>query len=46
MAMVVSTPVRFILSGQPMPREEMESLVAYSVRLFLDGARTRQTGPD
>lgn len=46
MAMVVSTPVRFILAGQPMPREEMESLVAYSVRLFLDGARTRQTGTD
>ncbi|HMO68178.1 MAG TPA: TetR/AcrR family transcriptional regulator [Novosphingobium sp.] len=46
MAMVVSTPVRFILAGQPMPRGEMEDLVAFSVRLFLDGARTRQTGTD
>lgn len=41
MAMVVSTPVRFIVAGQPMPREEMEELVTYSVRLFLDGARKR-----
>lgn len=44
MAMVVSTPVRFILAGRPMPRDEMESLVAFAVRLFLDGARTRQAG--
>lgn len=41
MSMVVSGPVRFILSGNPMPEKTLRVRVEYGVRLFLDGARPR-----
>ena len=44
MSMAVSGPVRFITSGNPLSRAEIDDHVAFSVRLFLDGARTRSEG--
>ena len=41
MSMVVSGPVRFIVSGIPLPRDEVDKRVAAAVRLFLNGARPR-----
>lgn len=41
MSMVVSGPVRIIVSGNPMPREEIERRVDCAIGLFLDGARRR-----
>jgi TetR/AcrR family transcriptional regulator, mexJK operon transcriptional repressor len=41
MSMVVSAPVRFITSGNPLPEAELKERVAFAVRLFLEGARPR-----
>ena len=41
MSMVVSGPVRFIVSGNPQPDEEIDERIGYAVGLFLDGARPR-----
>lgn len=41
MSMVVSGPVRIIVSGNPLPRADREEGVAFAVRLFLDGAKPR-----
>ena len=41
MSMVVSGPVRFIVSGNPLPEAEIAERVDFAVRLFLDGARPR-----
>ena len=42
MSMVVSGPVRIIVSGNTLPRDEIEQRVDFAIRLFLDGARTRE----
>ncbi|MEZ5743859.1 MAG: TetR/AcrR family transcriptional regulator [Sphingomonadaceae bacterium] len=44
MSMVVGGPVRFITSGNALPRAKVEDQVGFAVRLFLDGARTRNEG--
>ena len=41
MSMVVSGPVRIIVSGNPLPEAELEDRIRYAVQLFLDGARPR-----
>jgi len=41
MSMVVSGPVRFILSGVPLRAKDLERRVAYGVRFFLSGALPR-----
>lgn len=41
MSMVVSGPVRFITSGNPLPEDELNARVAFAVRLFLEGAKPR-----
>lgn len=41
MSMVVSGPVRFIVSSLPLPADELDKRVRFAVRLFLDGARPR-----
>ena len=41
MSMVVSGPVRFIVSGNSLAQQEIEKRVVYAVRLFLDGAKSR-----
>ena len=41
MSMVVSGPVRIIVSGNPLSEAEITERVTYAVRLFLDGARPR-----
>lgn len=41
MSMVVSGPVRFILSGNALAREDIERRVRFSIRLFLKGAEPR-----
>jgi len=41
MSMVVSGPVRIIVSGNALPAAEIDERVSYAVRLFLDGARPR-----
>jgi TetR/AcrR family transcriptional regulator, mexJK operon transcriptional repressor len=41
MSMVVSGPVRLIVSGNPLSQPEIDERIAFSVRLFLDGARPR-----
>jgi TetR/AcrR family transcriptional repressor of mexJK operon len=41
MSMVVTGPVRFITSGNPLSDEEMDCRIAFAVRLFLQGARPR-----
>ena len=41
MSMVVSGPVRFILSGVPLPEAQLHKRVHYGVRFFLDGALPR-----
>ncbi len=41
MSMVVSGPVRIIVSGNPLPEADIAERVNYAVRLFLDGARPR-----
>jgi hypothetical protein len=39
--MVVSGPVRFILSGVPLSAEQRRNRVSYGVRFFLNGALPR-----
>ena len=41
MSMVLTGPVRVIVSGSPMPDEEIDERIRYAVKLFLDGARPR-----
>jgi len=41
MSMVVSGPVRFLISGNPLPDEELQERVAFAVRLFLEGTKPR-----
>ena len=41
MSMVVSGPVRIIVSGNPLSAAKIKERVDYAVRLFLDGARPR-----
>ena len=41
MSMAVSGPVRFILSGNEMTREDIDRRVRFAVRLFLKGAEPR-----
>lgn len=41
MSMVVSGPVRIIVAGMPLPAHEIDSRIAFAVRLFLNGARPR-----
>lgn len=41
MSMVVSGPVRFIVSGNALAKPEIEKRVTYAVKLFLDGAKAR-----
>ncbi|MCB2076296.1 MAG: TetR/AcrR family transcriptional regulator [Novosphingobium sp.] len=41
MSMVVTGPVRYIVSGIPLERDELDKRVRFAVRLFLDGARPR-----
>ena len=41
MSMVVSGPVRFILSGVPLSAEQLRNRVNYGVRFFLNGALPR-----
>lgn len=41
MSMVVSGPVRFITSGNPLSDKEVNERVAFAVRLFLEGAKPR-----
>ena len=41
MSMVVSGPVRTIVIGNQLRRDEIEDRLRYAVRLFLDGARAR-----
>jgi TetR/AcrR family transcriptional regulator, mexJK operon transcriptional repressor len=45
MSMVVGGPVRIIVSGNPLGQEEIDARIAFAVRLFLDGARTRAKTP-
>ncbi len=41
MSMVVSGPVRIIVSGNTLPDSEIDERIDFAVRLFLDGARPR-----
>ena len=41
LSMVVSGPVRAIVIGNQLSRDEIEDRLRYAVRLFLDGARAR-----
>jgi TetR/AcrR family transcriptional repressor of mexJK operon len=41
LSMVVSGPVRTIVIGNQLSRDEIEGRLRYAVRLFLDGARSR-----
>lgn len=41
MSMVVSGPVRFILSGNELGREDIDRRVRFAIRLFLKGAEPR-----
>lgn len=44
MSMVVSGPVRFLTSGNPLPEGDLQERVAFAVRLFLEGAKPRRQG--
>jgi AcrR family transcriptional regulator len=46
MSMVVSGPVRFLISGNPLPEDELQERVAFAVRLFLEGAKLRGTSAE
>ena len=41
MSMVVSAPVRFLISGNELPAQDVDHRVRYAVRLFLKGAEPR-----
>jgi TetR/AcrR family transcriptional repressor of mexJK operon len=43
-SMVVSGPVRLIVSGMKLPQDEIEMRIRFAVRLFLSGARPRKNG--
>jgi TetR/AcrR family transcriptional repressor of mexJK operon len=43
MSMVVSGPVRIIVSGNFLPAKEIDRRIRFAVRLFLDGARRRHS---
>lgn len=43
MSMVVSGPVRIIVSGNPLSQKEIDARIDFSVRLFLNGVRPRPT---
>jgi TetR/AcrR family transcriptional repressor of mexJK operon len=43
MSLVVGGPVRIIVSGNPLDQSEIEARIAFAVRLFLNGARSRGT---
>ncbi len=46
LSMVVSGPVRVIVSGNRLTRAEIEDRLQFAIRLFLEGARARRsTGP-
>ena len=45
MSMVVSAPVRFITAGIPLPAGQLQERVAFAVKLFLEGAKPRPSGP-
>ena len=42
LSMVVSGPVRIIVSGNFLPPKEIDRRIRFAVRLFLDGARRRR----
>jgi AcrR family transcriptional regulator len=44
LSMVVSGPVRVIVSGNRLTRAEIEDRLQFAIRLFLDGARARDLG--
>jgi AcrR family transcriptional regulator len=44
LSMVVSGPVRVIVSGNRLTRAEIEDRLQFAIRLFLDGARARSLG--
>ena len=44
LSMVVSGPVRVIVSGNRLTRAEIEDRLQFAIRLFLDGARARGSG--
>jgi TetR/AcrR family transcriptional regulator, mexJK operon transcriptional repressor len=44
LSMVVSGPVRVIVSGHRLTRAEIEDRLQFAIRLFLDGARARGSG--
>ena len=44
LSMVVSGPVRIIVSGNRLTRAEIEDRLQFAIRLFLDGARARGLG--
>jgi TetR/AcrR family transcriptional regulator, mexJK operon transcriptional repressor len=41
MSMVISGPVRIIVSGNPLSKHEIDERIDFSVRLFLNGVRPR-----
>lgn len=41
MSMVVGGPVRFITSGNPLPKRQLDERVRFAVHLFLEGAKPR-----
>jgi TetR/AcrR family transcriptional repressor of mexJK operon len=41
LSMVVSGPVRIIVSGNRLTRREMEDHLQFAIRLFLEGAMVR-----
>ncbi len=41
MSMVIGGPVSLIVSGNPLPREQLKERVAFGVNLFLEGAKPR-----
>ena len=40
-SMAISAPVRIFVSGNYLPREEIDRRIRFAIRLFLDGARRR-----
>jgi TetR/AcrR family transcriptional regulator, mexJK operon transcriptional repressor len=46
LSMVVSGPIRVIVSGHRLNQAEIEDRLQFAIRLFLDGARTRGSGSD
>ncbi len=40
-SMVISVPVRIFVSGNYLPRKEIDRRIRFAIRLFLDGARRK-----